>query len=155
MPLECLFKGGEGVLKTLTSVRETLISEGCFGNLQWLSVATSDSGSYATPQIVQMLERHLEPWSDTRKWRILLCDAYKPHADEAVRRLCWNRGYIVVLHGGGTTGVLQVPDTHMHSLLSREYQELEMGDLVTRMQLEPSKLPLRAREDCMRDLVTV
>jgi hypothetical protein len=155
MPLECLFKGGEGVLKTLTSARETLISEGCFGNLQWLSVATSDSGSYATPQIVQMLERHLEPWSDTRQWRILLCDAYKPHADEAVRRLCWNRGYIVVLHGGGTTGVLQVPDTHMHSLLSREYQELEMRDLVTRMQLEPSKLPLRIREDCMRDLVTV
>ena len=37
--------------------------------------------------------------------------------------------YVLTLIGGGVTGILQVPDTHLHAPLSRRYQELEMVDL--------------------------
>ncbi|MCP4245229.1 MAG: hypothetical protein GY772_32230, partial [bacterium] len=153
--LECLLKGGAGVLRTLERDVEVLRAGGLLGDSRWLSVAVSSSGSYGTGEILSYLESHLEEWSEGRDWRLLFCDAYAPHAQDAVRSLCWARGYILLLHGGGTTGVAQPPDTHLHSELSREYQDAEMRDLALRMQVDPSALPLRSRGDCVRDLVAI
>ncbi len=128
---------------------------GLLGPCSWLSVAVSPSGSYGTAEILAYLEAHLEDWREGRDWRLRLCDAYAPHAQDAVRALCWAKGYILLLHGGGTTGVAQPPDTHLHAELSREFQEAEMRDLAARMNVEPSTLPLRSRADCVRDLVAL
>ena len=51
------------------------------------------------------------PWGPGRRWRILMLDAYRAHLVEAVKRLAWSRGYVVVYQGGGCTGISQVNDT--------------------------------------------
>ena len=56
--------------------------------------------------------------------------------------------------GGGITGVLQVPDTHLHQMLSRRYQDLEMLDLMEQNRAKPGGCPSRDREACMRDLLS-
>ena len=96
----------------------------------WWTVVTSPRGSYREEHVLAYLERHLEPWSAGRRWRILLCDAFAAHMGSNVRRLAWQRGYIVILHGGGTTGVTQVNDTDLHQHLRRLYVEEEQHHLI-------------------------
>ena len=61
--------------------------------------------------------------------------------------------YVLILIGGGVTGILQVPDTHLHAPLSRRYQDLEMMDLLEQQRENPAGCPSRTREDCCRDLI--
>ena len=37
-----------------------------------------------------------------------MCDVYSAHLDEAVRTEALQRGYVLVHHGGGCTGVLHM-----------------------------------------------
>ena len=57
------------------------------------------------------LRKVLLPWGPGRKWRLLLVDAFSAHLDDAVARLAWDRGYLVVHIGGGCTGAIQPLDT--------------------------------------------
>ena len=70
-----------------------------------------------------------------------------------LRRLFWPRGYIRLSHGGGTTGVAQVNDTHLHSELSRAYQGLEVTATLCNQEFGPQGCPRRPSEDCMAHLV--
>ena len=91
-----------------------------------------------------------------RRWRILLTDAYTGHLGDELNEIAWAQG--VVNHikiGGGTTGIVQVPDTHLHAPLSREYQDLEMTAYTADAELEPHRVPKRDREDWLRDIVAV
>ena len=110
-------------------------------------------GSYRTEHVVSFLQQHLEVASPGRDWRIILADFYGPHADDTVFDLCWSRQYVILLIGGGITGILQVPDTHLHQPLSARYTELEMLDLVEQQRARPHGCPTRSRESCCRDLV--
>ena len=83
----------------------------CGVEVDWLSVAVSDSGSYRAEHVIDYLEKTLLPWGSGRRWRILMLDAYRAHLVEAVRRLAWSRGYVVIYQGGGCTGISQVNDT--------------------------------------------
>jgi len=102
---------------------------------------------------VSFLTTHLEEARPGRRWRIILADFYGPHADDTVWDLCWSRMYVQILIGGGVTGILQVPDTHVHGPLSRRYQDLEMQDLLEQQRLNPAGCPSRSRESCCRDLI--
>ncbi len=155
MPLECLFKGGDAVQPGLAADLAELRAGGALGDMRWLTVATSPSGSYNSDDVYDFLDRHLEPWTDGRDWRLLHCDAYKPHIATRLVDLCWSRGYILLLHGGGTTGVAQVNDTHLHHALSLDYQGLEMGFLARLMELAPRELPTPSRADCLRMVASV
>ena len=42
-----------------------------------------------------------------------------------VEQYCWGRGYIYLLHYGGSTAACQVNDTHCHLYVSETYVELE------------------------------
>ena len=44
-----------------------------------------------------------------------------------VRRLAWTRGYIVVIHGGGATGIKLTNDIDLHLHQRRFYMEREMA----------------------------
>ena len=81
-----------------------------------------------------------------------MADFYGPHADQAVFDLCWSHQYVLILVGGGVTGVLQVMDTHLHQMLSARYTELEMLDLLEQQRVNPHGCPTRSRESCCRDL---
>ena len=148
-PLEAMFKGGAGVRKSVQECLDALRASGQYGALPNVTVTTSKTGSYKLDDILEFLEKHLEPWGEGRRWKILLCDAFRPHLCKEVQDLCWSRGYLVVYIGGGCTGAQQVNDTHLHGPMSREYQDLEMELLAHAQENNPHGLKTMTREDCL------
>ena len=145
-PVEVLFKGGAGIEADLLGELPSI-------GMPCLFVAVSNSGSYRMEHILTYLEKVLaRPPGDDNRWRLLFCDCYRPHEGDAVLRLAWKHRYIVLIHGGGTTGVTQVNDTHLHGPFSKLYQELEMQDCFHQMSLNPHGCPRRDRKRCLRDV---
>ena len=110
LPLELCFKGGSGVKSDVAALCEKLKASGICGD--WLSLVATESASYKENDVLEYLKTVLEEWSPSRSrandYRILFCDAYSAHDSHAIRKLSWSRGYIMLYHGGGTTGVAQV-----------------------------------------------
>ena len=152
-PLEALFKGGPIVEQRLDDVLISLCAGGDQGELTFFTVQVGPKGSYRTDHVLEFLKRHLEPASAGRDWRIIMADFYGPHADTTVFDLCWSRQYVLILIGGGVTGVMQVMDTHLHYSLSQRYTEIEMLDLLEQERANPTGCPSRSRESCCRDLL--
>jgi hypothetical protein len=50
-----------------------------------------------------------------------MLDWFSAHLHEKVQQLVRKKGHILDYHGGGTTPIEQVNDTHIHAALSREY----------------------------------
>ena len=151
-PLECMFKGGPQVCDKLKQALQRL-RDGEPGVWDNCSVDTSASGSYKVEQVLTFLDRHMKPWSENRRWRILLADAARPHLSPRIREFCFQRKYLLVYIGGGTTCTMQVNDTHLHLPLSKIYQDTEMRWLASEMQEVPSRLPSVKREQCMEFLM--
>ena len=151
-PAQLMFKGGARVQKQLQEILHKLRSSGLDGDLQWLSVVTGDSGSYKREDILQYLDVVLEPWGPERRWRILICDVYKPHCNDAATRL-----YVMIWVGGGCTGAPANPDVYLHDILSKDYQDREMRLLLKQMELGVtpiwSRLPVPSREDCICNFI--
>ena len=103
-PLEIMFKGGPVVERRVVEHLRTLCAGGDLGDLRWVTVTTSDKGSYRAEHVVEFLRRHLPERTPETRWRILMCDVYGPHDDAAVFDLAWPRGVVLLKHGGGTTG---------------------------------------------------
>ena len=152
-PLEALFKGGIVVEQRLDDMLIRLCAGGDQGELSFFTAQVGPKGSYRTDHVVEFLRRHLEPSSAGRDWRIIMADFYGPHADTTVFDLCWSRQYVLILIGGGVTGILQVMDTHLHYSLSQRYTELEMLDLLEQERVRPHGCASRSRESCCRDLL--
>ena len=55
-----------------------------------------------------------------------IADAFGAHKTDAIRRLCCQRGYIPILHPGGTTPFAQTCDTDLHQHVRRDYIALEV-----------------------------
>ncbi len=93
---------------------------------------------------MKFLQRHLENFTEARRargdWRLLFLDAFKPHFDQLVVDVAWSKGYVVVYHGGGTTGVTQVNDTDCHGCLEKEYMEVEAHTLMHQQMLDPGDI---------------
>ena len=70
-----------------------------------------------------------------------------------VRQALLNRGYILVIIGGGITGFVQVNDTHLHKLLKSEYRKKESELMLEKLQNNPQKVPAPDRNEMMRLLV--
>ena len=105
-----------------------------------LSVATGPKGSYRESHILSFLERHLEPWVEGREWRILGLDAYGPQMSDNVRRSAWLRGYIVIIHGGGATGITQTNVADLHQHQRRRCIEKEMAETLRQSRLFPGEI---------------
>ena len=98
--------------------------EGDYGPLTLVSVAVGPRGSYRHEHVAKYLQRHLPMQSPGRPWRIVLCDVYSANMDDTIAVAATLRGYVLVFHGGGCTGVLQCNGTRLHQRLSARYQEL-------------------------------
>ena len=70
----------------------------------------------------------------TRRWRIMTADDYGPHKTDNVRNIVWARGYVQLVHGGGTTPVAQTPDTDLNQHIRREYTDEEATVLISQMR---------------------
>ena len=71
----------------------------------WVSTATSEKGSYRAEDVISFLQRHLRDWpadaTAQGKWRILMADDHGPHKADAVRKLAWHHGDVLIIHGWG------------------------------------------------------
>ena len=130
---EFVFKAGGDQLQL--RLRQHLDSRG-YG--KWLSVATSEKGSYTLPDVLNFLETHLPMMpavAGERQWRIIMADDHSPHLSPHVARLCWQRGYVFIPHGGGVTPVVQTVDTDLNQHVKREYQTAEAVEHLRQMRL--------------------
>ena len=103
----------------------------------WVTVATSHSGSYSQDDILNFLDRHLPqdgPQSRARYWRIMFADDFAAHKVNAVRRLCWQRGYVLIVHPGGATPFTQTPDTDLNQHVRKDYIALETVEFIEHFQ---------------------
>ena len=141
---EFVFKGGE---KLELRLREYIRERG-YG--PWISVATTDSGSYKMPDVIRFLKTHLpDNFSpQSRQWRIIIADAFSAHLSPQVFNLCWNRGYVLITLGGGITPVVQTCDTDLNQHVKREYMALETGELLQQMR-DGITVPSNPPERCI------
>ena len=154
-PLELMFRGGSQVDASLQAIKPA--------DAPWLSITTGPKASYRIDDVLACLETHLEKvpalagseCESSRDWRIMMCDAYAGHEESSLRRLCWARGYILIKHGGGTTGAMAVNDTDLHMELSRQYQDLEQAAAWADLELRPNGCPSRSRADCVADISAI
>ena len=141
---ELMFKGSpDGPM--LLKLREACRSGG-FG--PWLTIATQWKGSYREADILNFLEKHLPPITGDRHWRIMMADDFGPHKSENVFNLCWKRGYVMVVHGGGATPISQTPDTDLNQHVRREYSAKESAELIHLMR-SGQVVPCPSKETCI------
>ena len=60
----------------------------------------------------------------------MLLDAYAPGLTNNVQRLCWNKGYIVVTHGGGTSMMLQTNDVCLHKDVRSDFIDMQTDEML-------------------------
>jgi hypothetical protein len=149
-PLELMFKAKGGGKTMGPRLRDAVPPWA-----PWLTVTTSESGSYNEHDVLNYLEAVLEEMHVGRDWRILLVDAYSAQTTDAVRRCAWHRGYVLCVHGGGTTSILQVNDTELHQPLKTMYMEFEAADAVQQSRLRPKSCPVPRKEDCIQWMASV
>ena len=100
-----------------------------------VSVVTGPSGSYREEDILLFLEKWCELWHAGRQWEFILLDAYAPGLTDNVQRFCWNRGYVLVTHGGGASMILQTNDTALHKDVRKHFIERQ-----TQLLLEKTRI---------------
>ena len=88
----------------------------------------SPSGSYRLDQLLKTIGNLLNRYHPfTQKdYAIYILDDYAVHLMPEVRKALFQRGYILVIIGGGITGFIQSNDTHLHRKLKANYRDLEM-----------------------------
>ena len=143
-PSECMFKGSKNgqVHLRLEEHRRRM------GYPAWLTVTMSEKGTYKEHDVMSLLKAHLEEWKEGRDWRIIFADAFAAHKTENVFALCWSRGYVLILHGGGATPVAQTPDTDLNEQVRRLYGNRESAILMEKMRCG-QVVPKMTNEECM------
>ena len=112
-------------------------------------------GSYRLEQLMETI-KHLPNRFNIfshANFAIYVLDDYAVHLMPEVRQALWNRGYILVIIGGGITGFVQVNDTHLHKVLKNEYRKKESVLMLEKLQNNPLKVPAPDRDEMMRLLV--
>lgn len=146
-PIELMFKG-----KSAKVLAEVEMPKSLNISLQW-----SRSGSYDQSRFLAYLECWLEPWTEARAekkdYRILYADVASGHLGKEISDLCWERGYVFLLHYGGTTSVVQVNDTTCHGEFEQIYLELEQAAFIKRHLAEPGNVS-RSRQEVLNDVTT-
>ena len=108
--------------------------------MQW-----AEKGSYRAPQVLEYLEWML-PMAECEEDRmVVVLDWYAAHLDASVRKLIEYRGHKLLLLGGGTTGVVQVPDTHLHFSFSKLMQRAEEEHNFQSLSIHRHRLPVASK----------
>lgn len=132
-----MFKGSSGPAGT---IRDGLQRP------EWLLIQVQEKGSYRTEDVLAFLEWALPQARDASESTILLLDWYSAHLSPEVQDLVNRKGHVLLLHGGGVTGMEQVNDTHLHALVQRVMEELETVELYNQRRDNPSKVARLTRQ---------
>ena len=101
----------------------------------WASAVTSEKGSYKEADVLNFLDQHLPAKPQWRRWRIMQADDFSAHKTSNVSRLCWRRGYVLMIEGGGQTPVTQTCDTDLNQDVRREYTARETTLILEQMRM--------------------
>ena len=144
---QCCFKADGEVLQG--RLQEHLRSRGYDS---WFTVITTPKGSYREADVLNFLDLYLPKMTPGRRWRIIMADDFRPHKSPNAFRLCWSRGYVLVVHGGGTTPVAQTPDTDENQHVKREYSAVETLELMRQFRDTAVAVP-RVNEQTALDMM--
>ena len=113
-------------------------------HFQW-----SPSGSYRLETMLKTisnLPNRYNPFTQ-KDYAIYVIDDYAVHLMPEVRKALFQRGYILVITGGGITGFIQANDTHYHCKLKANYRDLEMELMMEKLKADKKKVPSPTREE--------
>ena len=85
---------------------------------------------------------------------IYVLDDYAVYLMPEIRKALYERGYILILMGGGITGFIQANDTDLHNRLKVLYCEEEMNLMVKMLEADKSKIPSPNRQNMIKMLVS-
>ena len=112
-------------------------------------------GSYRLEQLLETI-KHLPNRFNIfshANFAIYVLDNYAVHLMPEVRKALWDRGYILVIIGGGITGFVQVNETHLHKKLKSECRIKELALMLEKLTKDPKKVPAPDRGEMMSLLV--
>ena len=133
-----LFKGSSGPSGTIRdSIRRP----------EWLLIQVQEKGSYRTEDVLAVLEWMLPQAGEESESTIVMLDWYSAHLSSEVQDLITRKGHILLLHGGGVTGMEQINDTHLHALVQRRMEELETVEFYNQRRDNPSKVARLSRQN--------
>ena len=81
---------------------------------------------------------------------IYVLDDYAVHLMPEVRKVLYERGYILVVIGGGITGDVEVNDTHIHCPLKQHYRDEEAELMIRKLNENKNKVPTPDHSDVIR-----
>ena len=109
----------------------------------------SPSGSYRLDELLKTIgnpSNCYHPFTQ-KDYAIYVLDDYAVHLMPEVRKALFQRGYILVILGGGITGFIQSSDTHLHRKLKANYRDLNMKLMMEKLQADKKKVPSPIREE--------
>ena len=72
----------------------------------------------------EYLEKFLKPAGEDYESQVICLDWHASHMDPSVAELIESRGHVLLLHGGGATGCVQINDTRLHQPFRKEFERL-------------------------------
>lgn len=120
-------------------------------NYQW-----SPSGSYRLEHMIKTinnLPNRFNPFTQ-KNFAIYVLDDYAVHLMPEVRKALYQRGYILIVMGGGITGFIQANDTDLHRRLKALYRHEEMDLMLKMLEVDKNKVPSPKREDMVKMLLS-
>ena len=82
-------------------------------------IQVQENGSYRSEDVCEFLEWALPQATSPEESIIVILDWYSGHRTEEVEQLLERKGHVLLFHGGGTTPLTQINDTHLHASVQR------------------------------------
>jgi hypothetical protein len=139
-----LFKASTG-----TTIKNKLMTQ------NHVLIQTQEKGSYRVEDVLEFLDWWLPVAEQPEDSLLVMLDWFSAHLHEKVQQLVRKKGHILDYHGGGTTPIEQVNDTHIHAALSREYKVIENADAFRQRSINPKKVPRRNRQVIVDDITQI
>ena len=100
-------------------------------------------GSYRIEQILGMIDKLPNRFDMFREqsFAIYVLNDYSAHLMPEARQALFNKGYVLVIIGGGITGDIQINDTNCHRDLKKHYRDLEMKLMLEQLEKDSIKIP--------------
>ena len=114
--------------------------------LKSVRVQWAPKGSYRLENMIQFAKSLKQvPPLFPNQFKLITLDDYSVHLDDSLRKILLDRGYILVVTGGGITGDIQVNDTALHGSLKKAYRNAESSLELKQLEAHPDKLPSPSR----------
>ena len=104
------------------------------------------------PKTISNLPNRYNPFTP-KDFAIYVLDDYAVHLMPEVRKALYQRGYVLVLMGGGATGFIQTNETDLHHHLKSHYRNEKMTLMLKKLEVDKNKVPAPNREEMINVLL--